>query len=136
MKLGEIKRVFSLSKTVRKESEELDRLSGGALAAFFGGAVVIGVIGGGGWWVLAGMSGFLGAYNVCIKYIRFLPFFNRANIENFDELIDKFERVEKSALSQEIKDELNNSLLSQLPSASKHEIKQLPGLKNKDDGDK
>lgn len=131
MKMGEIKRVFSLSKTVRKESVELDRMSGGALAAFFGASIVIGYIGGGLWWILAGMSVSLSLYRFLKTYLKYLPFFKRANIDNFDEVIGNLERVDQSSLPKKVKDQLNDNILSQLPS-SLGSPKQLEHLNNND----
>ena len=122
MNLGLMKRIFQLSKTVKKEAKVLDNLRDGALAAFLGASIVIGGYGGGLWWVLPAMAGSLALYRFLNAYINNLPFFRRANNDNFGKTLKNLEDIQSLPVPKDVKNRLTDIVLSQVSSTSSNNL--------------
>ena len=128
-----VKQVFSLSERVRKEAKALDKLPGAALAAVLGGSLVIGAVGGGLFWIPAAMAGGMFAYRSVLTAIEYPQYRKRQRIEDIEVVRVELERITKSPLEIEFKEQLSRAVvLEVLPplSGSGHEP---PALEHKKD---
>lgn len=129
-----VQQVFSFSERVRKEAKELDKLPGAALAAVLGGSLVVGVVGGGLFWIPAAMVSSMFAYRSVVTVIQYQRDRSRQKIQDVSEVCAVVEKINRSSLPIEYKEQLSKAAVLQVLPAPSDSGRVIQVLEHKGEG--